>query len=143
MSLNKSQKQEELKTMKTWKKNLIISLLKSKESRAELFNDNNNNGISDIRNISEEEKEYIRKLVRVLNDKEEHSLYDRDDLDYYGIIDIENFFDEASQEDYYKPIFAKRFHKGNYKHYESNGDIEKRLSVYQYLNKINRIYMIW
>ena len=137
------------------KEDLIISLLKSKESTAELFNDNRlDNEISDIRriinrlrdilpkkdrkeikdklckiehqrNISEEEQEYLRKLVRILNDKEEHSLYDRDDFDYYGIRDIESLFDEASEEDYYKPIFVKRFHKSNYKHYESNGDIEK------------------
>ena len=64
------------------------------------------------RNISEAEKEendeYLRKLVRVLNDKEEHSPYDRDDLDYYGIKDTENLFDEGSEEDYcYKPIFVK------------------------------------
>ena len=46
-------------------------------------------------------------------------------------------FDEAaSEEDYYKPIFVKSSHKGNYKHYESNGDIEKKLSIKQYLNKI-------
>ena len=86
---------------------LIISLLKSKESMAGFFNDNNNNEISDIRrilnrlrdilpkkdrkeikdklykiehqrNISEEEQEYLRKLVRILNDKEEHSLYEQD-----------------------------------------------------------------
>ena len=44
--------------------------------------------------------------------------------------------DEASDEDYYKPIFVKSSHKGNYKPYKSNGDIEKILSVYQYLNKI-------
>ena len=50
--------------------------------------------------------------------------------------DIENLFDEASEEDYYKPIVAKSSHKGNYKHYESIVDIEKRLSVYQYINKI-------
>ena len=143
------------------KEDLIISLLKSKESIAELFNDNNNlynDEISDIRrilnrlrdilpkkdrkeikdklykiehqrNISEAEKEendeYLRKLVRILNDKEEHSLYDRDDFDYYGIRDIENLFDEASEEDYYKPIFVKSSHKGNYKYYESNGDKKK------------------
>ena len=158
------------------REDLIISLLKSKESIAELLNNNNNNNnklynneISDIRrilnrlrdklakkyrkeikdklykleyqrNISEAEREkndeYLRKLVRILNDKEEYSLYDRDDFDYYGIRDIENLFDEASEGDYYKPIFVKSSHKGNYKHYQSNGDIEKRLSVYQYLNKI-------
>ena len=104
------------------KEELIISLLKSKQSIAELFNNNNlyDNEISDIRrilsrlrdilpkkdrkeikdklykiehqrNISEAEKEendgYLRKLVRILNDKEKHSPYDRDDLDSYGIRD--------------------------------------------------------
>ena len=107
------------------REDLIISLLKSKESIAELLNNNNNNNnklynneISDIRrilnrlrdklakkyrkeikdklykveyqrNISEAEREkndeYLRKLVRILNDKEKHGLYDRDDFDYYGI----------------------------------------------------------
>ena len=35
----------------------------------------------------------IRKIVRFLNNKEEFSLYDHDDIDYYGIRDIENLFD--------------------------------------------------
>ena len=152
------------------KEELIISLLKLKQSTAELFNNNiNDNKINDIRrilnrltdilprkyrkeikeklyeieyneNLSESEKEendeHLRKLVRILNDKEKYSPYDRDDLDYYGIRDIENLFDEASEEDYYKPIFVKSSHKGNYKYYESNGDKEKILSVKQYLNKI-------
>ena len=60
----------------------------------------------------------------------------RDDFYYYGIRDIENLFDEVSEENYYKPIFLKSSHQGNYKHYESNGDIEKKLSVKQYLYKI-------
>ena len=74
--------------------------------------------------------------MRILNDKEKYGSSDRDDFDYYGITDIPILFSETSKEDYYKPIFVKSSHKGNYKHYESNGDIEKRLSVYQYLNKI-------
>ena len=152
------------------KDELIISLLKSKQSIAGIFNNNlYDNKISDIRrilnrlrdilprkyrkeikeklyeiehneNLSEAEKEendeYLRKLVRILNDKEEHSLYDRDDFDYYGIRDIENLFDEASEEDYYKPILVKSSFKSNYKYYESRGDKEKRLSVRQYLSKI-------
>ena len=142
------------------KEDLIISLLKSQESTAELFNYNNDNEISDIRriinrlrdilpkkvrkeikdklykiehqiNISEEEQEengkYLRKIVRFLNNKEEFSLIDHDDIDYYGIRDIENLF-HVSEENYYKPIFVKSSHKDNYKH-ESNGDIKKELSV--------------
>ena len=150
------------------KEDLIISLLKSQESTAELFNYNNDNEISDIRriinrlrdilpkkdrkeikdklykiehqrNILEEERErndeYHRKLVRILNNKEEHSPNDRNDFDYFGIRDIPILFSETSKEDYYKPIFVKSSHKGNYKH-ESNGDIEKTLLVNQYLDKI-------
>ena len=82
-------------------------------------------------NISEEEQEengkYLRKIVRFLNNKEEFSLNDHDDIDYYGIRDIENLF-HVSEENYYKPIFVKSSHKDNYKH-ESNGDIKKELSV--------------
>ena len=153
------------------KEELIISLLKSKQSIAELFNDNNlyDNEISDIRrilnrlrdilpkkdrkeikdklyeiehqrNISEEKKEkndeYLRKLVRILNNKEKYGPGNRDDFDYNGITDIPILFGEASEEDYYKPILVKSSFKGNYKYYESRGDKEKRLSVKQYLNKI-------
>ena len=82
------------------KEYLIISLLKSKQNISELFNDNSNNELIDIRriltrlrdilpkkdrkeikdklykiknqrNISEEEQDYLIKLVRILNNKEE------------------------------------------------------------------------
>ena len=103
------------------KEELIISLLKSKLSIAELFNNNlNDDKISDIRrilnrlrnilpkkyrkkitkklyeiehkgNFSEAEKEendeYLRKLVRILHNKEKYGLYYREDFDYYGIRD--------------------------------------------------------
>ena len=47
----------------------------------------------------EENDEYLRKLVRNLNNKEKYSLYDRDDFDYYGVRD--NFlFDKVIEEDY-------------------------------------------
>ena len=149
---------------------LIISFLKSKQNKVELFNNNlDDDKISDIKGIlnnlrdiiprkyrkeikekpykieykknpsevqRKEIDEYLRKLVRTLNNKEKYGLYDRDDFDYYGIRDIENLFDEASEEDYYKPILVKSSFKGNYKYYESRGDKEKRLSVRQYLNKI-------
>ena len=149
---------------------LIISFLKSKQNKVELFNNNlDDDKISDIKGIlnnlrdiiprkyrkeikekpykieykknpsevqRKEIDEYLRKLVRTLNNKEKYGLYDRDNFDYYGIRDIENLFDEASEEDYYKPILVKSSFKGNYKYYESRGDKEKRLSVRQYLNKI-------
>ena len=160
-----------IKNYEEMTKEELISLLKSKQSIAELFNNNNlyDNEISDIRrilsrlrdilpkkdrkeikdklyeiehqrNISEAEKEendeYLRKLVRILNNKEKYGPGNRDDFDYDGITDIPILFGETSEEDYYKPIFVKSSHKGNYKYYESNGDKEKKLSVKQYLNKI-------
>ena len=159
------------------KERLIISLLKSKQSITELFNNNlNDDKISHTRripnslrnilpkryrkeireklyeiehkdNLSEAEKEendeYLRKLLRILNDKEKHAPYDRDDHDYYGIRDIEHLFDKVSEEDYYKPILVKSSFKGNYKYYENRGDKEKRLSVRQYLNKITPHLYDW
>ena len=116
------------------KEDLIIFLLKSKESTAELFNGNlYDNEVSDIRriinrlrdilpkkdrkeikdklykikhqrNTSEEERErnneYLRKLVRMLNDKEKYGPGNRDDFDYYGITDISILFSETSKENY-------------------------------------------
>ena len=87
-------------------------------------------------NLLEENDEYLRKLVRFLNDKEKHGPYDRNDPNYNGIRDIEILLGEISEEDYYKPIFVKSSFNGNYKYYESRGDKEKRLSVKQYLNMI-------
>ena len=92
------------------------------------------------RNISEAEKgendEYLRKLVRMLNNKEKDGPYDRDDLDYNEVTYIEILLDKISEEDYFKSIFVKSSFNDNYKHYESRGDKEKILSVKQYLNKI-------
>ena len=82
-----------------------------KEIRGKLYK------IEHQRNISEAEKEendeYLRKLARILNDKEQHGPHDRDDINYSGIRDIEILFDEASEEDYYKPIPAESSFKKN------------------------------
>ena len=148
------------------KEELIISLLELKQSIAKIFNDNlYDNKISDIRrmlsrlrdilpikhreeikeklyeiehneNISEENGEYLRKLVRILINKKIYSPFDRDDLDQYRIRIIENLFDEASEEDYFQPILGKSSFKGNYKYHESRRGKEKRLSVRQYLTKV-------
>ena len=101
------------------KEELIISLLKSKQSIAKLFNNNlDDDKISDIKRIlsrlrdklpqkyrkeikkklyeienkenpweleKEENDEYLRKLVRILNNKEKYHPYDHEDLDYYEI----------------------------------------------------------
>ena len=74
------------------------------------------------------------ELVNTLSKKETYEYHDRDDLDYYGIRDIENLF--SNVDDYYKPILVESSFKNNYKYYESRGDKDKKLSVKQYLYKI-------
>ena len=82
-------------------------------------------------NLSDKEKEKIYddlvELVNTLNKKEEYKYHDRDDLDYYGIRDIENLFDNNNDNfsDYYKPILIESSFKNNYKYYESRGDKDK------------------
>ena len=60
-------------------------------------------------NISDEEKQRIDdnllELVNKLNKKEKYRNNDRDDLDYHGIRDIENVFNNINDDDYYKKFF--------------------------------------
>ena len=93
-------------------------------------------------NLSEKEKEKIYddlvELVNTLNKKEKHKYHDHDDLDYYGIRDTENLFDDDNDndDDYYKPILVESSFKNDYKYHESRGNKDKNLSVKQYLYKI-------
>ena len=68
------------------------------EIKEKLYEIENNEDLSEAE--KEENDEYLRKLVRNLNNKEKYSPYDRDDFDYYGIRDTENLFDEVSEVDY-------------------------------------------
>ena len=94
------------------------------------------------KNLSDKEKEkiydHLVELVNTFNEKEEYKYHDRDDLDYYGIGDIENLFGNVDIDDdnYYKPILVKSSFKNNYKYYEGRGDKDKKLSVKEYLYKI-------
>ena len=83
-----------------------------------------------------EKYDHLVKLVNTLNKKETYKYHNCDDLDYYGIRDIENLFDNDNDNDYYKPILVESSFKNNYKYYESRGDKDKKLSVKQYLYKI-------
>ena len=76
------------------------------------------------------------ELVNKLNKKEKYRYHDRDDLDYHGIRDIENVFDNIDDDDYYKPILVKSSFDENYKYYENRGDKGKKLSIEQYLDMI-------
>ena len=159
---------------------LIIALLKSKRSVAELFNNNfDDSEISDIRrilnrlrdvlskrikkeikekiydlenreNLSEQENEdineYLIKLIKYLIKKEGNRYPDRDDLDYYGIRDIESLLCDVDIDDYYKPLIVKTAFKEDkedessyrigYKLYDSQGNKDKLSSAKQSLFKI-------
>ena len=79
---------------------------------------------------------YLTELVRILSKKEKYRYHDRDDLDYYGIKDLEKLFGEVDEKDYYKPILVKTAFKDNCKICESRGNKDKNLSVKQYLYMI-------
>ena len=93
-------------------------------------------------NLSDKEKEEndddLGNLPNTLNNKEKYHYHDGDDLDYYGIKDIENLFGDNTDNDnnYYKPILVKTSFKNNSKYYESRRDKDKNLSAKQYLDKI-------
>ena len=93
-------------------------------------------------NLSNNEKEKIYddlvKLANTLDKKEEHKHSDHDDLDYFGIRELEKLFDDIDIDDdnYYKPVLIRSSFEGTYKCYESRGDKDKILSVTQYLYMI-------
>ena len=96
--------------------------------------------IRNKKNLSDKQKGkndyYLVELVNTLNKKENYKYHDRDDLDYHGIRDVENLFDDVNNDDYYKPLLVKSSFKENYKYNESRCDNDKKLSVTQYLNMI-------
>ena len=92
-------------------------------------------------NLSDNEKEeiydHLVELVKAFDKKEEHKHSDRDDLDYFGIKELETLFGDTDNDDnYYKPVLVKTSFKDGYKYYESRGDKDKKLSVKQYLYMI-------
>ena len=102
-----------------------------KKIKKELYDIESKKNLSD----NEKEKNYdnLVELGNKLNKKEKYKYHDSDDLDYDGIRDIENLFDNGNDNDYYKPILVKSSINESYKYYESRGDKDKKLSVKQYL----------
>ena len=104
------------------------------EIKKELYEIEKKENLSDKK--KEENYDYLVNLTNTLNNKDKYQYHDGDDLDYYGIKDIENLFgdvDEDNDDDYYKPILVKNSFENNYKYYESRGDKDKNLSVKQYI----------
>ena len=76
-----------------------------------------------------------KQKKKILKELEKHRYRDNDDLDYKGIRQIEQLFDEIN-EDYYKPIKTKGAFSNNYIKYESRGDKDKVLYVREYFYMI-------
>ena len=112
----------------------IITIKDKKKIKKEIYELKKKQNLSDKEN--KEIYDHLVKLVRTLNKKEKFKYHDRDDLDYYGIRDIENLFDNVNDIDYYKPILVKISFKENYKYHEIRCDKDKKLSIEQYLNMI-------
>ena len=143
---------------------LLIAILKSESSFAELYKSNYNNAriekimkkfnrlrhrfqkptiigkklykIRKNENPSRLEKEENGKYITELEKElnKRNKYYDRNDSHYYGIRDTINLLDEID-EDYYKPIKVNDAFN-NYTEYESRGEKDKNLSVKGYFYKI-------
>ena len=102
-----------------------------KVDKAEIFIDKNPNYGEFKNRVIKQLKKYFKKLHA-----KKSKYLDDNDVEYKGISDFELLFEEIDENDYYKPILVKRFHKEGYKEYESRGDKNKSLSIEEYLNKI-------
>ena len=78
----------------------------------------------------------LLELINKLNQKGKYRYHDRDDLDYHGIRNTENVFDNIDDNDYYKQILINSSFDENYKFYETKDNKDKKLSIEQYLDMI-------
>ena len=84
----------------------IVTKKYRKEIKKELYE------IEKKQNLSDNEKEkiydHLVKLANTLDKKEEHKHSDHDDLDYFGIRELENLFGDTDNDDnYYKPVLIR------------------------------------
>ena len=98
--------------------------------------------IENKKNLTKAQRERIYnnliKLANILDKKEEHKYSDYDDMDNFGLRDIENLFHNIDDSDYYKPALVKSSFNNNYEEYEMRGDRNKNLSVEQYFYMITQ-----
>ena len=79
---------------------------------------------------------YLIELANTLDKNQEYKHSNYNDLDYFGIRDIQNLFINIDDSDYYKPILAKSSFNNNYAYYKIRGDKHKNLPI------DNCLYMI-
>ena len=86
---------------------------KIKKIRRNLYEIENKNNLSKskIKEIEQNLIELEKSLFKL------NKYYDYDDIEYKGIRDVENLFNQSTDEDYYKPIKTKSAFNGNYIEY--------------------------
>ena len=102
----------------------IVSKKYRKEINKELYKIEKKQNLSD--NKKEEIYDHLVELSNTPDKKEEYKHSDHDELDYAGIRELEIFFDDTDNDDYYKPVLVKGSFKKNYEQYESTGDKEEK-----------------
>ena len=87
----------------------IVTKRYRKEIKKELYE------IEKKQNLSDNEKEkiddHLVKLANTLDKKEEYKHDDHDDLNYFGIRELENLFSYTDNGDYYKPVLVRNYFK--------------------------------
>ena len=111
-------KQRELE--KNYKKEAIYNFLKEKEQNGSLTIKQNNG----LKNIGT----YLKKLSNDLKKLQEY-----EDNITYG---LDYLLNEVNEEDYYEPKEIKSAFDGSYVLYESKGDKDNMLAVYEYFDKV-------
>ena len=83
-------------------------------------------------NLSDNKKEKIYddlvKLANTRDKKEERKHSGRDDVDYFGIRELEKLFDDIDigiDDNYYKSVLIRSSFERNYEYYEIRGDKDK------------------
>ena len=103
----------------------IVTKNDRKKIKKELYEIEKKQNLSD--NEKEEIYDHLVELVNTFDKKEEYKHSDHDDLDYFGIRELEKLFDDIDivDDNYYKPVLARSSFKGNYEYYEIRGDKDK------------------
>ena len=87
---------------------------KERKLKKDLWNGKKKDNLSD----NEKEKIYndLVKLANTLDKEEKYKIIGHDDLDYFGIRELEGLFDYTGidNDDYYKPVLVKSSFKNNY-----------------------------
>ena len=105
---------------KLYKKEVVYNFLKEKEQEGSLTNKQKNV----LKNIGR----YLKKLN---NDFKKLQKY-QDNITY----GLDYLFNEVNEEDYYEPKEIKTAFGGSYVLYESRGDKDAKLALYEYFDKI-------